>query len=156
MNINFFGDLALPYRFQPWMGLIEGRAIKRYSEIFLGLQCFGNRWGYGGQPKTLLPGFILHLSLSSEKQIGRIIIMKSLTLPKNVYAMSLSCFHFFNVCTFIDCAYFEGRTTLTYATNYCKSVSRDSELRLGQNHNFFAWNRNVKKNDISRKKKKFL
>ena len=137
MNINFFGDLALPYRFQPWMGLIEGRAIKRYSEIFLGLQCFGNRWGYGGQPKTLLPcfilqpktllpGFILHLSLSSEKQIGRIIIMKSLTLAKNVYAMSLSCFHFFNVCSFIDCSYFEGRTTLTNVTNYCKSVSRDS------------------------------
>ena len=107
-------------------GLIEGRAIKRYSEIFLGLQCFGNRWGYGGQPKTLLPGFILHLSLSSEKQIGRIIIMKSLTLAKNVYAMSLSCFHFFNVCSFIDCSYFEGRTTLTNVTNYCKSVSRDS------------------------------
>ena len=69
--------------------------------------------------------------------------------------MSLYCWHFFDVCTFIDCTHFEGRTTLTHMTNYFKAVSRDGEVRLGQNLDFFCMKQKRGK-IISQKKRNFL
>ena len=67
--------------------------------------------------------------------------------------MSLYCWHFFDVCTFIDCTHFEGRTTSTHMTNYFKAVSRDGEVRLGQNHDFFLHETETWKNYIAKKEK---
>ena len=65
--------------------------------------------------------------------------------------MSLYCWHFFDVCTFIDCTHFEGRTTLTHMTNYFKAVSRDGEVPRF----FFLLDTETWKNYIA-KKEKFL
>ena len=70
--------------------------------------------------------------------------------------MSLYCWHFFDVCTFIDCTHFEGRTTSTHMTNYFKAVSRDGEVRLGQNHDFFFCMKQKRGKIISQKKRNFL
>ena len=63
--------------------------------------------------------------------------------------MSLYCWHFFDVCTFIDCTHFEGRTTLTHMTNYFKAVSCDGEV----SRFFFLLETETWKNYIAKKEK---